>query len=101
MELSPNMLRDAAAYLAIDHSTLSQEFMCLCLSEALETARLETRVAAKEEFYWLLDEHGIDTSGSLIDSCGVMLLEHLNGDEFAVQCVRFDLLHLLAHYLEG
>ena len=100
MALTPDMLRDAATYLAIDHYGPDNEFMCLCLREANELALEEVRWAAAQEFYDLLVEHGIDTRGSLCDEDGFPLMTRLNDDEFAVQCVRFNLLHLLAHELE-
>lgn len=101
MALTPDMLRDAAAILAIDHSGPRWEFMCHCLTDVLGEEPGEARRTAEDEFDELLENHGVSTGGSLCDEQGIPLRVHLNDDEFAIQCVRFHLLHLFAHMLEG
>lgn len=106
MELTPDMLLDAAEILAIDHSGPRLEFMCRALFDAVKELHGYDAAREAEQTFWdLLRAHDVDIAGSLSDERGRALITRFDDRpkaeaQFAVQCVRFDFLHLLAHSLE-
>lgn len=102
MNLTPQMLRDAALLLSVDYEPNTDglnRFMCHAVEDVSPMGSLWE---VCEEFAELLDEHEVDVAGSLhhrgINYAGD--LPHWR-DQHQAQCLRFDFLNLLACELEA